>query len=127
MFAQHALGFGLRRGQRERERAVDVTERDAEELAVPGVHLHRGGLDPGADQLVDDAHPVEHVQAAGVHRDRAGLLSRLCQLVDHPHAHAPAGEFEAGDQAYGSGADDEDIGDIGVWGDAHDYILFTVC
>ena len=110
VLAQHALGLGLRRGQRERERAVDVTERDAEQLAVPGVQLHRGGLDPGAQHLVDDAHPVEHVQAAGVHRDGAGLVGGLRQLVDHPHADAAAGEFAAGDQAHGAGADDDDVG-----------------
>jgi len=127
VFAQHALGFGLCGGQREWERAVDVAERDAEELAVPGRHLHRVGFDLGTDHLVDDAHPVEHVQAAGVQCDCAGLLGRLCQLVDHPRADTAAGEFAASDQAYGSGADDEDIGDIGVWGDAHDHILFTVC
>ena len=57
-----------------------LTERDAEELAVPGVHLHRGRLDPGGHHLVDDAHPVEHVQAAGVHRDRAGLVGGWANL-----------------------------------------------
>jgi hypothetical protein len=102
----------LRRGHSERERAVDPTERDAEQPAVPGVELHRGGLDSGAHQLVDDAHPVEHVQTAGVYRDGAGLVGGLCQLVDHPHPDAAAGELGGGHQADRSGADDHHVG---VW------------
>jgi hypothetical protein len=77
---------------------------------VAGVELHRDCLDAGAHQFVDDAHPVEHVQAAGMYRDRAGLVGGLCQLVDHPHAQAAAGEFAAGDQADRPGTYDDHIG-----------------
>jgi hypothetical protein len=68
VLTEHMFGFGLRGGQREWERAVHPAERDAKQLAVPGIHLHGDALDAGADQLVDDAHPLEHVEAAGVHR-----------------------------------------------------------
>lgn len=58
--------------------------------------------------------PVQaQVQAAGVHRDRAGFGSRLRQLVDDSDADAAAREFAGGDQADGSGTDDDDVW---VWG-----------
>ena len=72
---------------------------------MPGVELHRGGFDPSAHRPIDDAHPVEHVQAAGVYSDRTGLVGGVCQLVDHPDADAAAGEFSSGDQADRSRAD----------------------
>ncbi len=123
MLVEYALGLGLRRRQRERECAVHLTERNAKQLAAPCVHLHRDRLDAGGQHLVDDAHPVEHVEAAGMHGDRAGLVGGLGQLVDHPHLDAAAGEFAACDKPDGPGADDDHIG---VLLDGHREVLFSI-
>ncbi len=53
--AQDALGLGLRRGHRERERAVHPVELKPGQPAAGGVHLHRGRLDAGVDDLLDQS------------------------------------------------------------------------
>ena len=111
---QHAFGLGLRSVKAEGIRGVEAVQRDAEQLVVAAVELHRLGLDAGGDQLVYRAHPLQHVQAASMHGDRAGFIGRLGQLVDDAHGHSVAGQFGGSDQAHRPGADDQDIGIVGA-------------
>jgi hypothetical protein len=106
---QDAFGLGLRGHQGVRKGALDNLDRQSHHLLAAGIHVHAGGLDAGGDKVIDDAHSIEHVQAARVYRDGTGLGGGLVELVDDADGDAAAGEVARCDQSDRPGAHDDDV------------------
>ena len=69
VLGEHTLGLGLRGDECVWERAVDTFQRYLEHLLAPGEHVHSRRLHAGGEQVVQNAHSVEHVAASGVDGD----------------------------------------------------------
>jgi hypothetical protein len=105
--SQDTLGVGLGQGQREGVGTVDGVQRYAGLRPSVQVELRACHPDTGRKDLLYDADPLEHLEAAGVDDDRAGLVGRAGQLVHHADGDVATGELACQQEPDRSRAHDE--------------------